>query len=148
MHTTVIKDDRPFHPKRLWEVCHQYLDQTIYRSKGFFWLASRDKHSLLWSQAGGDINLEIIGTWRTAIVEDEEHGLLDNEIEFLKKKLSNETSRFGDRHCNLTVIGDKAKLGQFTDRLRSCFLTDEEIKMWEVGFEFTDPWPKSIVKIK
>ena len=45
--TRVIKDDRPFHPKRLWDICHKYLDQRIYRSKGFFWLASRDKFSLL-----------------------------------------------------------------------------------------------------
>ena len=36
----VIKDDRPFHPRRLWDVCHNYLDKEIYRSKGFFWLAS------------------------------------------------------------------------------------------------------------
>ena len=45
--TRVIKDDRPFHPKRLWDVCHQFLDKRIYRSKGFFWLASRKKDSLL-----------------------------------------------------------------------------------------------------
>ncbi|MBE50421.1 MAG: cobalamin biosynthesis protein CobW [Flavobacteriales bacterium] len=34
--TKVIKDVRPFHPQRLWDVCHQYLDKRIYRSKGFF----------------------------------------------------------------------------------------------------------------
>ncbi|MEO0404345.1 MAG: GTP-binding protein, partial [Bacteroidota bacterium] len=49
--TRVIKDERPFHPQRLWEICHEYLDQRIYRSKGFFWLASRDRHSMLWNQA-------------------------------------------------------------------------------------------------
>ena len=53
--TRVIKDDRPLHPERLWNVCHQFLDKRIYRSKGFFWLPSRDKHSLLWNQAGGAI---------------------------------------------------------------------------------------------
>ena len=51
--TRVVKDDRPFHPQRLWDICHEYLDQRIYRSKGFFWLASRDKHSLLWNKAAG-----------------------------------------------------------------------------------------------
>ena len=61
--TRILKDDRPFHPQRLWDTCHEYLDEGIYRSKGFFWLASRDKHSLLWNQAGGGINLELIGTW-------------------------------------------------------------------------------------
>ena len=55
--TRVIKDERPFHPQRLWDACHNHLDQGIYRSKGFFWLSSRNKFSLLWNQAAGSISL-------------------------------------------------------------------------------------------
>jgi len=84
--TRVIKDDRPFHPQRLWDACQQYLDQKIYRSKGFFWLASRDKLSLLWNQAAGNISLEFIGYWRSGIVEDDVHGLTEMEIEQLKEQ--------------------------------------------------------------
>ena len=40
--TQVIEDDRPFHPQRLWDTCNTYLGQHIYRSKGFFYLPSRD----------------------------------------------------------------------------------------------------------
>ena len=58
MATRVIEDERPFHPQRLWDICHQDLDKRIYRSKGFFWMASRDKQSLLWNQAAGGISLE------------------------------------------------------------------------------------------
>ncbi len=146
--TRVIEDDRPFHPQRLWDVCHQYLDQRIYRSKGFFWLASRDKLSLLWNQAAGGINLEIIGSWRAGIIEDENHGILDFEIQQLKEMLAQqETGRFGDRKCDLTVIGDHAHVDRFTDALKSCFLTEEEIKHWKEGGEFEDPWPKTIMKI-
>ena len=146
LDSRVIKDNRPFHPERLWEVCHKYLGNKIYRSKGFFWLASRDKHSLLWNQAGGSISLEIIGSWRTGIIEDENHGLSEMEINFLKEKLQNESGPFGDRHCDLTVIGDKKQIDQFTDKLENCFLNEKEIKLWEDGHEFKDPWPKSIVK--
>ena len=146
LDSRVIKDSRPFHPERLWEVCHKYLGNKIYRSKGFFWLASRDKHSLLWNQAGGSISLEIIGSWRTGIIEDENHGLSEMEINFLKEKLQNESGPFGDRHCDLTVIGDKKQIDQFTDKLENCFLNEKEIKLWEDGHEFKDPWPKSIVK--
>jgi G3E family GTPase len=146
--TLVIKDDRPFHPQRLWDVCHQYLDKKIYRSKGFFWLASRDKHSLLWQQAAGGISLELIGSWRAGIIEDKNHGLSSMEIEQLKEFLLKEPGRFGDRHCDLTVIGDKSQVNQFTERLNSCFLTDEEIKLWKEGYEFKDPWPKKLVKIE
>lgn len=147
LETRVIKDDRPFHPKRLWDVCHNYLDKRIYRSKGFFWLASRDKHSLLWNQAAGGISLELIGSWRSGIVEDENHGISDMEIEHLKKILEKETGRFGDRHCDLTIIGDKAQIDVFADKLSSCFLTDKEIDQWKAGEEFEDPWPKNIVKM-
>ncbi|MEO0572291.1 MAG: GTP-binding protein [Bacteroidota bacterium] len=145
--TRVIKDDRPFHPQRLWEICHQYLDKGIYRSKGFFWLASRDKHSLLWNQAAGSISLEIMGSWRSGIIEDEDHGLSEMEIRLLEQRLSKESGRFGDRHCDLTVIGDKTQVDRFTNALKSCFLTDQEIELWKNGYDFDDPWPKNLVKM-
>ncbi len=147
MATRVIKDDRPFHPQRLWEVCHQYLDQRIYRSKGFFWLASRDKLSLLWNQAAGSISLEVIGHWRSGVLEDENNGLLEFEIELLRERLAKEPGRFGDRHCHLTVIGDKTQVDRFTEALKSCFLNDAEIERWRAGGAFRDPWPKKIVKM-
>jgi G3E family GTPase len=85
LETRVIRDDRPFHPERLWEICHEFLDQKIYRSKGFFWLASRDKYALLWNQAAGRISLEINGSWRAGIAEDENHGISETEISMLKE---------------------------------------------------------------
>ncbi|MEL7271290.1 MAG: GTP-binding protein [Bacteroidota bacterium] len=145
--TRVIKDDRPFHPKRLWEICHEYLDKRIYRSKGFFWLASRDKYSLLWNQAAGSISLEIIGSWRAGILEDEDNGLSEIELQLLEEKLAEETGSFGDRYCDLTVIGDVTQVDRFTNALNSCFLTDEEIELWRNGYDFEDPWPKNLVKM-
>ena len=144
--TRVIKDERPFHPQRLWDVCHQYLDHRIYRSKGFFWLASRDQHSLLWNQAGGGINLEIIGSWRSGIIDDKNNGLSIMEIKMLKERLSKESGRFGDRYCDLTVIGDVSQVDRFTNALKSCFLNEKEIELWESGCSFVDPWPKNIVR--
>ena len=146
--TRVIKDDRPFHPQRLWDVCHQFLDKRIYRSKGFFWLASRDNQSLLWNQSAGSISLEILGTWRAAILEDKQHGLLDEEVKLLRQKLSNELGRFGDRCCDLTIIGDKQQVDQFSEKIRSCFLTEKEIQQWQNGDKFKDPWPKNILRFK
>ena len=147
LSTRVISDDRPFHPQRLWDVCHKYLDQRIYRSKGFFWLASRDKISLLWNQSAGSINLEMIGYWRAGIVENTNHGISEYEIKMLREQLEKETGRFGDRSCDLTVIGDENHVDRFTDALRSCFLTEEEIEDWKDGMEFPDPWPKRLLNI-
>jgi len=70
------------------------------------------------------------------------------EIESLKELLAKESGRFGDRHCDLTVIGDKAQINQFTDKLISCFLTEEEIELWNTGYQFEDPWPKNIVNMQ
>ncbi|MGB2128228.1 MAG: CobW family GTP-binding protein [Flavicella sp.] len=148
METKVIKDDRPFHPQRLWDVCHKYLDKRIYRSKGFFWLATRDKYALLWNQAAGSINLELIGTWKAGIVESEDHGITQMEIDILQERLNAMEGRFGDRYCDLTVIGDVSQVEAFAEKLQSCFLTDEELLLWESDFEFEDPWPTNIVKMK
>ena len=147
IETRVIKDDRPFHPERLWDICHKYLDKRIYRSKGFFWLASRREHSLLWNQASGGINLELMGTWLAAIFENKNNGLLEEEMKLLEERLANETGRFGDRCCDLTVIGDKDQVNEFTEKLKSCFLTVNEIKQWKNGIKFKDPWPKKIVRL-
>ena len=147
LSSLVIKDDRPFHPQRLWEVCHKYLDKRIYRSKGFFWLSSRNDVSLLWNQAAGSIDLELIGYWRASILEDHDNGLLDDELDLIREQIANESGRFGDRKCNLTVIGDKTQVSNFVNALESCFLTEDEIEFWKMGGQFNDPWPKNIVKL-
>ena len=102
---------------------------------------------MLWNQAGSGINLEIVGSWRASIAEDVDSGLTEMEITELKKRLEDESGRFGDRHCNLTVIGDKSHVDDFTTALESCFLSDVEIEMWRGGHEFSDPWPQTIKKV-
>ena len=141
--TRVIKDDRPFHPQRLWDTCNQNLGHHIYRSKGFFYLASRDNVSLLWNQAAAGISLELIGYWRAGILEDENNGLDEEEIAGLQKRMEGDCGRFGDRRCRLIVIGDKNQVDTFANALTSCFLTEAEIQHWKAGGEFPDPWPES-----
>ena len=47
----------------------------------------------------------------------------------------------------LTVIGDKKHVTKFTEKLKTCFLSENEIKKWRNGFRFEDPWPKNILRI-
>ena len=140
--TRVIKDDRPFHPQRLWDTCTQHLGNKIYRSKGFFYLCSRDEVSLLWNQAAAGINLDLVGFWRAGILDDEGNNLDETEREGLKELLAREPGRFGDRHCHLTVIGDTSQVDQFTESIMQCFLTEDEILRWQSGEKFPDPWPE------
>lgn len=146
--TRAIRDDRPFHPRRLWEICQHHLGQHIYRSKGFFYLPSRDSVSLLWNQAAGGINLELVGYWRAGILEDPDQNLDEEEREGLREMMAREAGRFGDRHCHLTVIGNRDQVDHFTELLRSCFLTEEEVEHWQSGGEFEDPWPANFVTRK
>ncbi|MEM9330741.1 MAG: GTP-binding protein [Pseudomonadota bacterium] len=139
----VISDPRPFHPQRLWDVYNHYLGQTVYRSKGFFWLPSRDKLQLLWNQTAGSVGLGIVNYWKVAALEDESLNLLAEEREELQRRIAEYSSEFGDRHCRLTVIGDQDGLETFADSLRNCFCTPEEIALWKNGHVFEDPWPKT-----
>ena len=119
MASEVIRDERPFHPQRLWQTCNKFLGKKIYRSKGFFWLASRDKESLLWNQAAGSISLELIGSWRAGVLDDPDNILDHFERNTLRKMVDATGGRFGDRHCHLTVIGDQDQVGIFTQALKN-----------------------------
>jgi len=148
MSSIVIKDDRPFHPQRLWDTYHQFLSEGIHRSKGFFWLPNRDKLALLWNQAANSIGLEYVSYWRSGILDDEHNNLTEHEKSVLSKMIKKQSGRFGDRRCRLTIIGDTSQLRRFADVLENCFLTEDEIADWTSGKVFSDPWPTNVVKNK
>ena len=50
---------------------------------------------------------------------------------------------FGDRRCQLNVIGYEWELDTFVEALQTCFCTDNEIAAWKAGETFSNPWPKS-----
>ncbi|MEN0040453.1 MAG: GTP-binding protein [Pseudomonadota bacterium] len=143
----VISDPRPFHPQRLWDVYNHYLGKGIYRSKGFFWLPTRDKLQLLWNQTAGSVGLGIVNYWRIAALEDEELNLAPEERIELRKRLEGMSPEFGDRHCRLTVIGDRDGLQTFADAVRDCFCTDQEVAQWKAGHVFDDPWPQATTRL-
>ena len=143
----VIEDDRPFHPLRLWQACHTHLTKGVFRSKGFFWLPTRDDVSLLWSQATGNVGLEVTGFWRASVIEDESQKFTEEQIELLKAKIDKVESRFGDRRCRLTVIGQENEVEHFIQSLNQCFLDSDEIEQWRRGVTFDDPWPKKTAKL-
>jgi len=143
----VLKDDRPFHPIRLWETCHNHMTHGVFRSKGFFWMPTRDDVSLLWSQSNGNVGLEVVGFWRAPILDDDTQNFTQEHYDILKKRIDKVESRFGDRRCRLTVIGQKEEAANFIKALKACFLTDEELKFWREGGTFDDPWPKKVAQV-
>ena len=83
----IVKDDRPFHPMRLWDTCHKYLTKGVFRSKGFFWMPTRDDVSLLWSQANGSVGLEVTGFWRAFVINDESQNFTAEHRQMLQDKI-------------------------------------------------------------
>ncbi|MEM6376365.1 MAG: GTP-binding protein [Pseudomonadota bacterium] len=145
--SVVIADPRPFHPQRLWDVYTRFLGEGIYRSKGFFWLPSRDKLQLLWNQTAGSVGLEIVNYWKIAALEDVSLNLLPDERDEIRQQLRSLSPDFGDRHCRLTIIGDKSGLPTFAEALRDCLCTEQEIAQWKSGHAFEDPWPTSTARL-
>lgn len=143
----VIKDPRPFHPQRLWDTYHKLLGVGIYRSKGFFWLPTRDNMVLLWNQTAGSIGLELLTYWKISALEDKSLNLFPEEEAGMRQKLIGMSEDFGDRCCRLTVIGNEADLDYFVDALEKCFCTSNEIDAWKAGASFEDPWPATVARL-
>ena len=137
-----------FHPQRLYNVYTEALGIGIYRSKGFFWLPTRDNLMLLWNQTGGSVGLEIVNYWKISALEDDSLNLSDWEKEAMRAKLTQAHPDFGDRRCQLTVIGDELELDKFVEALQICFCTEDEIAAWLAGEDFADPWPKTVATLR
>ena len=134
----VFAEKRPFHPQRLYNAAQQHLARGLYRSKGFVWLASRADEVLLWNQAGNYVNLRKTGYWKAAI--DQTH-LTQEEQAHLNAALAHPT--FGDRHHELTLIGVDEARTAFRDALSEALCTEAEVRAWQSGAAFEDPWPLS-----
>lgn len=128
-------DRRPFHPLRFWNLIHQLnFWEGIVRSKGFFWIASKDQVVYEWSQAGGVSDPKPVGVWHAAMPEE----MRPNGIE--------ESDRwhpyFGDRHQTLVFIGVGLNEQKLTEQLRECLMTSQELaESVESLATMSDPFP-------
>ncbi|MCA1962490.1 MAG: GTP-binding protein [Prosthecobacter sp.] len=147
MGHTILRDPRPFHPQRLWDHVRERLPQSLHRSKGFIWLASRPEQVLLWNQSAGSIELELLAYWKAALVDDPEKRLLPEEIQLLRARLREAHPVFGDRLNELTLIGPAAERAAFAEGLRNCLCTDSEVARWQKGGTFDDPWPRTLRQV-
>lgn len=134
----VWRADRPFHPERLDAVL-QSTWTGVLRSKGFFWLATRDAEVLGWSQAGNLARLERAGFFWAAM--DPSNWPTD-EAEVAKIR-ANWHPVWGDRNQELVVIGlvDKMQREVLEARLQTALLTDSEMANPASWVSMNDPLP-------
>ncbi len=133
----VYRARRPFHPQRLMAMLESDAFDTVIRSKGLVWLATRHDMVGVWSQAGEVVSLDYGGNWWATVPEREYPGdpALVAEI---KQQFE---GPYGDRRQELVIIGiDLDRIG-VTAALDHCLLTDEEMALgWRKWRKFPDPF--------
>ncbi|WP_292236147.1 GTP-binding protein [Burkholderia sp.] len=138
----VYRARRPFHPVRLWALLHQEWPGVL-RSKGFFWLATRNDIAGSLSQAGGVCRHGPAGLWwaaqdRAEWPDDDE--LLDEIRAEWQGDLDDRS--IGDRRQELVLIGIGLDDAAWRAKLDACLLTDAEFALGAAQWtHFDDPFP-------
>lgn len=119
----VYRARRPFHPKRLKAV----LDQEwpgVWRSKGFFWLATRMNYVGSWSQAGAAATHEWGGYWWAAIPPARRPQ--DPETRAFLTRVWRQPH--GDRRQEIVLIGKDMDRAALTAMFDKALLTPAEVQ--------------------
>ncbi|MEM5460710.1 zinc metallochaperone GTPase ZigA [Paraburkholderia phytofirmans] len=128
---------RPFHPARFWNWIKMEWPGVV-RSKGYFWLASRNDLVGTWSQAGAISRHGLAGRWWAAVPQSR----WPQDAESRAMISGRWSAPFGDRQQELVVIGtgiDEAALRAAFD---ACLLTDAEMSAGSHEWEkYDDPFP-------
>ncbi|MBS1677579.1 MAG: zinc metallochaperone GTPase ZigA [Actinobacteria bacterium] len=129
---------RPFHPERLWARLQEGWPGVV-RAKGFFWVASRHNVAGLWSQAGGVLTLQPLGTWWASLAPEE----LEEARELFEQSAAEEWQEpWGDRRQQLAFIGSGMDRERIVADLDACLLDDAEMEAGPFGWgRLADPLP-------
>jgi G3E family GTPase len=135
----VFRARRPFHPKRFWDFIHTEWAGLL-RSKGFFWLASRNNMIGQWSQAGGSAEYRPVGFWWGAAAKS----TWPDDDETWKAIMKEWQEPHGDRRQELVYIGQDLPKEAMLEGLRKCLLDDREMAFGADGWaeKLRDPFPK------
>jgi len=125
----------PFHPERLWNFLHTEMGQ-IFRSKGFFWLATQSDWMMNWSQAGKSFTVGPLGRWYASL--DRAEWQLEADAE--QKLLADWDETFGDRRQLLVFIGQNLNRAKIESELKKCLCTESELAL-NSRTKLNDPFP-------
>ncbi|RAV29053.1 GTP-binding protein [Sinomicrobium soli] len=131
----VFRNQRAFHPERLWNYLNERYPSGIIRAKGLFWLASRPDEALSFSQAGGSSRMERAGVWWCSMPFSERiryPSYLDHK-EVIEERWSR---KWGDRINELVFIGQDMDRETIVRDLEACLITEtEELLLDDNTFE-------------
>lgn len=129
----VYRARRPFHPQRFWDFWMEG-DHTpnILRSKGYFWLATRNAMSGFWSHVGQVLAAEPGGAWWAETSRSE---WPTDDPELLAELDSVWDEVWGDRRQELMLIVQDVDAAVIKDALNACLLTEAEMKSGPSSWE-------------
>lgn len=134
----VYRARRPFHPARL---LHWLASEwpNVWRSKGFFWLATRMRYAGSWSQAGAVTRHEKAGLWWAAVPKPN----WPDHAEWVAGIQQIWQAPFGDRRQEIVLIGANMDEAALTAGFDACLLTDAEMAEGpEAWKSLPDPFPQ------
>ncbi|HHP7242649.1 MAG TPA: GTP-binding protein [Cyclobacteriaceae bacterium] len=136
----VFRSKKPFDPDRFSDYIQHKFPNTIIRSKGLFWLASRPEQALVWSQAGGSLKADSAGVWWSSMPYEKRIQYIAF-IENQKQIESGWDKTFGDRKNEIVFIGQDMDEEKIKFELELCLSTNQELHNgnWKKGY--IDEWP-------
>ncbi|WP_413379004.1 GTP-binding protein [Paenibacillus taichungensis] len=134
IHSFVYHRKRPFHPDRLLRWIAKWPD-SIVRSKGLIWLATRNHMAVSFSHAGTSKQLGPAGLWVGAMSDEERQMHFGDTL----PPIPDWDEQWGDRVTKLVFIGIDMDRAEIERTLDDTLLTEEEMQMnWR---ELKDPFP-------
>lgn len=134
----VYKARRPFHPQRLYDLFQKEWP-GVWRSKGFFWLASRMAYVGSWSQAGAVTEHEWGGLWWASVPKER---WPDDNPDWLVSLEAVWRHPYGDRRQEIVLIGAGMNRDLLTSMLDQALLTRIEMERGpERWRKLADPFP-------
>lgn len=138
----VYRARKPFHPERLYKLMDKPEEtamKCVVRSKGFFWLATRNDTIGVWHSAGSLYSAIGSDPWLSTIPKSDWPPM---PVDKLKEVRKNWDKKYGDRSQEIVVIGVQMNKAEVEAVLNSVLLTDEEFAMSpEKWAEFKDELP-------
>ncbi len=138
----VYRARRPFHAERLWTLLHEEW-QGVLRSKGFFWLATRNDVAGSLSQAGGVCRHGPAGMWWAAQPRDEWPADDELAAEIAADWFgASDDPTIGDRRQELVLIGVALDAKRWRAKFDACLLNEDEYARGPlVWASMPDPFP-------
>jgi G3E family GTPase len=129
----VYRARRPFHPARFMKLLDSEWPGVV-RSKGFFWLATRNDWVGELSSAGGMLQHKPLGFWWAASPPEERAKA--------QLQIKDWDPEFGDRSQEIVIIGIEMDEARLRRRLNACLLTDAEMAKGPLRWlGLPDPFP-------